>query len=50
VEKVLVEFADKHKLSAKFAAQNIFDKDYVSYPTYPSPGASVYGGLKYEFN
>jgi vitamin B12 transporter len=50
VEKVLVEFADKHKLSAKFAAQNIFDKDYVSYPGYPTPGASVYGGLKYEFN
>ena len=50
VEKVLAEFADKHKLSAKFAAQNMFDKDYVIYPGYPTPGASVYCGLKYEFN
>jgi len=50
VEKVLAEFADKHKLSAKFAAQNMFDKDYVVVPEYPTPGASVYFGLKYEFN
>jgi len=50
VEKVLVTFADNHKLSAKFAANNIFDKDYVVYPGYPTPGTSVYGGLKYEFN
>lgn len=50
VEKVLAEFDDQHKISAKFAAKNLFDKDYVSYPGYPSPGASVYLGLKYEFN
>ena len=50
VEKVVAEFADKHKISTKFAATNIFDKEYTSYPGYPSPGASVYMGVKYDFN
>jgi outer membrane cobalamin receptor len=50
VEKVLAEFADKNKISAKFAAQNIFDKDYEITRYYLTPGASVYFGLKYEYN
>lgn len=50
VEKELVTFADKNKISATFAAYNMFDKYYEATFQYPTPGATVYMGLTYEYN
>ena len=49
IQKTILDFEDKGKLSIKGEIRNIFNTYYEPIHGYPQPGRSFYVGLRYDF-
>ena len=49
IQKTILDFEDKGKLSIKGEIRNIFNTYYEPIYGYPQPGRSFYVGLRYDF-